>query len=191
MRFRSTFQRLLAKSGTHILEKLFEKTLWNVGSAFQNLRLGGVKSEQAVFVSSMHVSTLLSPNLCSPNEDFGRPNLHFRVCFRSTFQRLLAQIRYHTLEKCFERGLPQSSFGRGKITSKRYAQMLVPPSPSQIFVWGSMDSSFCRRKDARARPRNPLFQGLARASFRRTLQRNKRLASPFNFLLSKRRCWKT
>ena len=51
--------------------------------------------------------------------------------------------------------------------------MLVPPSPSQIFVWGSMDSSFCRRKDARARPRNPLFQGLARASFRRTLQRNK------------------
>ncbi len=29
-------------------------------------------------------------NVCSPNEDFGRPNEPFRVRFRSTFQRFLA-----------------------------------------------------------------------------------------------------
>jgi len=27
-----------------------------------------------------------------PNEDFGRPNKHFRTRFRSTFQRFVAQI---------------------------------------------------------------------------------------------------
>jgi hypothetical protein len=32
--------------------------------------------------------------LCSPNEDFGRPNKHFRTRFRSTFQRLVAQVEY-------------------------------------------------------------------------------------------------
>ncbi len=37
--------------------------------------------------------------LCSPNEDFGRSDKHFRVCFRSTFQRCVAQIEYSTLEK--------------------------------------------------------------------------------------------
>jgi hypothetical protein len=30
--------------------------------------------------------------LCSPNEDFGSLNQHFRMLFRSNFQRFLAQI---------------------------------------------------------------------------------------------------
>ena len=42
--------------------------------------------------------------LCSPNEDFGRPNQHFRMRFRSTFQRFVAQILYSRplkkLRKC-------------------------------------------------------------------------------------------
>jgi hypothetical protein len=32
-------------------------------------------------------------SLCSPNEDFGRPNKHFRMRFRSTFQCFVAQIK--------------------------------------------------------------------------------------------------
>jgi len=32
--------------------------------------------------------------LCSPNEDFGRPNQHFRARVRSTFRRFVAQIWY-------------------------------------------------------------------------------------------------
>jgi hypothetical protein len=32
--------------------------------------------------------------LCSPNEDLGRPNQRFRMRFRSTFQRFVAQIEY-------------------------------------------------------------------------------------------------
>ena len=39
MRFQSTFNVSSAKSGAHTLEKCFENAFWNVGSAFQNLRL--------------------------------------------------------------------------------------------------------------------------------------------------------
>ncbi len=60
--------------------------------------------------------------LCSPNEDFLRTNEPFRMRFRSTFQRFVAQIRYsnpwkvlrkRTLKGSFV--LPKSSFGRGKL----------------------------------------------------------------------------
>jgi len=60
----------------------------------------------------------------APNEDFGSPNQHFRICFRSTFQRFVAQIRYShpwkVLRKCTLKcwlGRPKSSlprFGRAK-----------------------------------------------------------------------------
>ena len=60
--------------------------------------------------------------LCSPNEDFGRPNQHFRVRFRSTFQgceyRIWASKRWKVLRKRILKcwfGLPTSSFGRGNI----------------------------------------------------------------------------
>ncbi len=36
----------------------------------------------------------LTKTLPLPNEDFGRPTQHFRMRFRSTFQRLVAQIVY-------------------------------------------------------------------------------------------------
>ena len=86
--------------------------------------------------------------LCSPNEDFGRPNQHFRVRFRSIFQRLLAQIVYShpwkvlrkRILKCWF-GLPKSSFGMGKvvtidhsITDDSYAVIKrdQPDTPSSV-----------------------------------------------------------
>jgi hypothetical protein len=67
------------------------------------------------------------PPLCSPNEEFGRPNKHFRTRFPSTFQRFVAEILYSTL----------------KSASKMRSEMFVRPSklfvwegyPSKIFVW--------------------------------------------------------
>ena len=56
--------------------------------------------------------------LCSPNEDFGRMNKLFRLHFRSTFQRFVAQILsshpLKVLRKCSLKCLfilPKSSFG--------------------------------------------------------------------------------
>ncbi len=55
--------------------------------------------------------------LCSPNEDFGRPNKHFRTHLRTTCQRFVAQIRYsHPWKVVLKRtlkglnGVPKSSF---------------------------------------------------------------------------------
>jgi len=44
--------------------------------------------------SIAHDLDSLNGTLCSPNEDFGRSDKHFRVRFRSTFQRFVAQIEY-------------------------------------------------------------------------------------------------
>ncbi len=54
---------------------------------------------------------IILQSLCSPNEDFGRPNQHCKVQFRSTFQRFvtLKVLRSWTLQCWF--GLPKSSFG--------------------------------------------------------------------------------
>jgi hypothetical protein len=61
-------------------------------------------------------------NLPLPNEDFGRLNQPFRMCFRSTFQQFVAQKqcslhwkvpRKRILKGLF--GLPKSSFGEHKI----------------------------------------------------------------------------
>jgi hypothetical protein len=60
--------------------------------------------------------------LCSPNEDFGRPNESSGTSFRRTFQRFLPQIEYSrpwkVLRKCVPDGsfgLPKSSFGSHKL----------------------------------------------------------------------------
>ena len=50
-------------------------------------------------------AAIFCSNFMHPNEDFGRPNKHFRVRFRNTFQRFVAQIRYSHLWKCFEMAL--------------------------------------------------------------------------------------
>ncbi len=117
MRFRSTFQgcdyRIWAKNRWKVLRKRIRKGLQKVRSAFPNLRVGGVN-----FVLSSKIV------LCSPNEDFGRPNQHFRARVRSTFRRFVAQIWYSQPWKVMRKsalkcwfGLPKSSFG---------------------YVWGSM-----------------------------------------------------
>jgi hypothetical protein len=60
--------------------------------------------------------------LCSPNEDFGKPNKHFGPCFQSTFRILeyfsLATDHWKVLWKQGPRcsfGFPKSSFGRVKV----------------------------------------------------------------------------
>jgi hypothetical protein len=66
---------------------------------------------------------LLSVIIPLPNEDFGRPNKHFRTSFRSTFQgsahSILATKRWKVLRKrvlkCWF-GRPKSSFGEHKFT---------------------------------------------------------------------------
>jgi len=64
-------------------------------------------------------------SLCSPNEDFGRPNQPFRVRFRSTFQGceycIWATKRWKVLRKLTRKGwfgLPKSSFGEHKVVTK-------------------------------------------------------------------------
>jgi hypothetical protein len=61
-------------------------------------------------------------NLCSPNEDFGRPDKPFRLFFRITFQgceyliwatKRRKVLRKHSLKGLS--GLPKSSFGRCRI----------------------------------------------------------------------------
>jgi hypothetical protein len=79
----------------------------------------GKTSEKVMVV---YFGTLTCPNLCSPNEDLGRPNKPVSVCFRSTFQGceypIWATKRWKVLRKRILKGLfglPKSSFGRGKI----------------------------------------------------------------------------
>ncbi len=92
--------------------KVSRKSGFHLCSSFQNLRLG-----------SMHLDAWKLPkNLCSPNEEFGRPNKHFRTRFPSTFQRFVAQILYSqpwkVLRKCVLKrlfGLPNYSFGRVEL----------------------------------------------------------------------------
>jgi len=69
-----------------------------------------------------YIRKLAYPILCSPNEDFGRSNKHSGTCFRSTFQRNVAQIEYSRMWKVLwklvpERllVLPKSSFGEHKF----------------------------------------------------------------------------
>ncbi len=65
-----------------------------------------------------------------PNEDFGRPNKHFRTRVRSTFQRFVAQnlyshpwkeLRTGVLKWLF--GLPKSSFGRSKLAHRVFKHL--------------------------------------------------------------------
>jgi len=73
MRFRSTFQRLVAQTEyTHALEKCFENAFGDVGSVFQNLRLGGVKSSFGWGkILKMHIAHL---------DRFGWSMCKIRVC---------------------------------------------------------------------------------------------------------------
>ena len=63
--------------------------------------------------------------LCSPNEDFGLSNKPFGEYFRSTFQRVVAQILYSLPWKVLQKDttdllfcLPKSSFGGHKVGKK-------------------------------------------------------------------------
>jgi hypothetical protein len=84
------------ESGTRTLEKCFKNALWNVGSAFQNIRLGSINLlQRKPLISLMHHYwpvchrkqskeacefdrhiIMLSSSLCSPNKDFGRRKKH-------------------------------------------------------------------------------------------------------------------
>ena len=80
-----------------------------------------------------------------PNEDFGRPNKHLRLHFRSTFKRFVAQIMYShplkVLRKCSLKGLfilPKSSFGMDKVVTKDHN---IPEKPAHRMLLLSFESS--------------------------------------------------
>ncbi len=127
--FRLTFQWLVAQieysrpwkvlrtSGCHLLFLLPK-------SSFGRVQL--MLKERACARPASMVMCMWKSTLCSPNEDFGRPNKHFRTHFRSTFQRFVAQIEYSRPGKVLRKlvlkclfGLPKSSFGRGKLQSHK------------------------------------------------------------------------
>ena len=69
-----------------------------------------------------------------PNADFGRSNQHFRVSFRRSFQRLVAQIGYSHPPKGPRKSafhlwfiLPKSSFRRHKVVTKDHS---IPEKPT-------------------------------------------------------------
>jgi hypothetical protein len=49
-----------------------------------------------------HFSMDHGPNLCSPNEDFGRPNKHFRTRFRRIFKGVSTRFGLQNVKNCFE-----------------------------------------------------------------------------------------
>ncbi len=86
--------------------------------------------------------------LCSPNEDFGRPNQHFRRHFRSIFQgcdhSIWATSRWKVLRKRLLKcwlGLPKSSFGRGnfgranKTFQRAFAKHFHAPQTKILEGW--------------------------------------------------------
>ena len=86
----------------------------------------------------------LVTSLCSPNEDFGRPNKHLRLHFRSTFKRFVAQILYShplkVLRKCSLKCLfilPKSSFGMDKVVTKDHN---IPEKPAHRMLLLSFHS---------------------------------------------------
>jgi hypothetical protein len=88
---------------------------FSMGSTFQ------------LFVSHRVLTPLKSASrtLCSPNEDCGRLDQPFRMGFRSTFQRFVAQIEYSRPWKVLRKSafrllflLPKSSFGEHKLVLK-------------------------------------------------------------------------
>ena len=80
--------------GLRTIEKSVEKPDFIICSSFQNLRLGSIKLLGIKLPSIIRPKTV-SEKLCSPNEDFGRPNQpFFRLHFRRNFQRFVAQIEY-------------------------------------------------------------------------------------------------
>ncbi len=89
---------------------------------------------------------LVTRSLCSPNEDFGRPDQPFRMGFRSTFQRFVAQIEYSRPWKVLRKrirkswfDLPKSSFGRGKVELDMHIFMLSSSCDSKL-SWTESDT---------------------------------------------------
>ncbi len=115
-------KRRLSKGETKY-ERLFFDTLFQVVSTRCGLRA----SEITVQISRNYLFIFCSffPNVCSPNEDFGRSDKHLRVRLRSTFQgceySIWATHPWKVLRKralkCLS-DLPKSSFGRVKLTLK-------------------------------------------------------------------------
>ncbi len=78
--------------------------------------------------------------LCSPNEDFGRSDERFRMLFRSTFQRFVAQIEYsrpwkvlrNILKRSSDR--PKSSFGMDNFRStfQRFVAQILYSHPWKV-----------------------------------------------------------
>ena len=138
----------------------------SAGSNSNHRRLGSMQLLCDVsyhqLVSSTDTSTSCDSRLCSPNEDFGRPNKHFRTLFHgkhlSTF---CIPSSTHALEKCFENFmLPKRRLWKTGPTfpngfSKHFSTLRSPNrvlSPlksaskirissfvptSKIFVWGA------------------------------------------------------
>ena len=85
----------------------------------------------------------------SPNEDFGNRNKRFGVSFRSTFQRVIAQIdcshpwkvpRKDTPDLLFS--LPKSSFGEHKIRCSFCNKFMLPKRR----FWKSGQTTYCIRR---------------------------------------------
>jgi hypothetical protein len=70
--------------GYDALKKCFERSHRALRSNVENLRLGAISLSEIVFEAL----------LWSPSEDFGRSDKPFRMRFRSTFQRFVAQMEY-------------------------------------------------------------------------------------------------
>ena len=113
------FKGVRARFWLRSIENYFEKILPNACSAFQPIRLGGIKlkfatSKPPPYICVRHAASMIT--LCSPNEDFGRLNIHFRVHFLTTFQGCEYRIW-------------------ATNSSKMHSEIFV--RPSKIFVWGA------------------------------------------------------
>ena len=87
------------------------------------------------------------PSLCSPNEDVGNRNKRFAVSFRSSFQWILAQIKYSNPWKVPRKCachllfiLPKSSLGEHKFTDPEIPiferiSISVGPNPHPQPFW--------------------------------------------------------
>ena len=73
-----------------------------------------------------YIRKLAYPILFSPNEDFGRSNKHSGTCFRSIFQRNVAQIEYSRMWKVLWKYVPECLIGRPKSSFGDSRRQLVP-----------------------------------------------------------------
>ena len=81
-------------------------------------------------------------NACSPNEDFGRPNQHFRMRSQRTLS--IPNEDFWKAEQTFQSAfskhfsrvwVPDLGYETLKSASKTHSEMFV--RPSKIFVWGA------------------------------------------------------